>query len=296
MENELMYELRIEYGEEPENPSNIFYTMGNLIDSMGQLDLVLIEALPYTLKSSVVLQSVQQGSLISKLKSIVMSIDDEALEELDIAKIIGSYLRQGKYKFIRFLENKERINSSEETKCLKHSLENITVHNTDSNKIQPEISEKRLLNALNTISESLKQLNEGQEAIYISSEGSIIINKKFNLTTDQIEDLLTEETKKSTTKEILVIKKPDYIGRSMWQFYKSNTDGLINVRIKDESWLEEFQAGNIDLRPGDNMKVLLECNISLDRKSKETHSSYSILKVDEIIRNSRGDTDQLTLY
>lgn len=295
MKNNLLYEIKIEYGEYPKNPSNIFYSMGKLIDSMNNLDNVLMESLPCMYTSSIILESIEIGSIRVKLKTIIMNIDDEALKELDWKKFIGSFLVRAKYRIIQWIDKPESISTKSELRSLVDSIDKIADEEFGDYNISPEISSGRFLNALNLISRSMKQMKDDEKAIYISAEGAIVFNKKFSLSEEDIELLITEDKIISATKEILIVKKPDYLGISKWEFYQNGKEKIIHVKLLDDSWLKSFQSGNIDLRPGDSMEVSLETSVLLNSEMKEISISHYLHKVYRVINDRDDKFEQLTL-
>ncbi|TOB48882.1 hypothetical protein CGK04_20995, partial [Vibrio parahaemolyticus] len=63
---------------------------------------------------------------------------------------------------------------------------------------------------------------------------------KFHLTKDDVEAILIERVEKNTTTETLVIKKADFIGKSMWDFLRKKS--AISARITHEEWLDKFHS------------------------------------------------------
>lgn len=289
-----IYEIKIEFEENTRNPSNIFYSMGKMIDSMNNLDNVLVESLPCMCEMDIMLESIETGSLRTRLKTILMDIDDEDLKELNWKKIIGRFLVRAKYKIIDIIDKSETIKTKNDIKIVMNSINTIAQEEFSGYNINPNVSTSRMLDALSTISDAMKQLGENEKVIYISSEGSVVFNKNFNLSQEDIELLLTEKNVTSTTKEILVVKKPDYLGKSKWEFYHKEKEKIIYVKLLDDLWLNAFQAGNIDLRPGDSMDVSLETSISLDSEMREVSTSYYLHKVYKIIKNKDDKFQQTT--
>lgn len=77
------------------------------------------------------------------------------------------------------------------------------------------------------------------------------------------------------------VKKPAYEGNSKWTVvYKR----AIEVKFSDNDWLEEFQSGQIDLRPGSSLKVQMEERFPVNEDGECIgETSYSIVKVHEVI-------------
>lgn len=93
---------------------------------------------------------------------------------------------------------------------------------------------------------------------------------------------LTKEIVKSSGKRVVKVKKPDYLGKSMWGL---QYDGrAIEAKIVDLDWLARFQSRQIDVRPGDSLRVILYEEISYGYDNEVVHRHYEIEKVDDVIR------------
>ncbi len=296
MDQELIYSIKLEYKEHSTHPSQLFYAMGDLIESMKKLDDALIDSLPYQISNKIILESVETGSIITKLRTALDNIDDEALKELSIKKFIGSFLVKGKHKAIKLLAEKDGIADSKDFERIASSIEEVTEDELTEFGLTPNISRTKLLQAFNTISESMKQLGEEEKAIYISSEGSALINKNFSLSQDKIDELLTEKVAMSTIREIVDIKKPDYIGNSKWEVYFPQIKKYQFVKIEDKKWLGRFQSGDVDLRPGDSIDATIQSKSHIDRNSREILVEHSAQMIHRVIRNRDIKDNQASIF
>lgn len=280
------FEIKIEFEKNTKEPANIFYAMGDLINSINHFDNVILDVLPYSCESVIELQSVEIGSIKSKLRTILLKSDDEAIREFDWKKQVGSFLLKAKYKALKWLEDKDSIKDKDEILTLTGELNSLAKVEMMGHTSTFEISSKKLLESIEYISNSMAKLGENQQAIYISSEGSVIFNKSLLLTPKQIEKIITEREIVSVTESICEVKKPDYIGKSMWEFYLDERH--IKVSFDDYEWLSKFQSGHIDLRPGDSMDITLESTIYLDENNSLVEVAYRLLKVKRIIKHSKS--------
>jgi len=91
------------------------------------------------------------------------------------------------------------------------------------------------------ISTSLSPLAEGDSAKYIiPNEPEARFNLTFKLAPESIEDLVAKETLSSESEMLLKVKKPDYLGESMWDLRHGIL--TISASILDKEWLEKFQS------------------------------------------------------
>ena len=85
---------------------------------------------------------------------------------------------------------------------------------------------------------------------------------------------------------ILKVKKPDFLGESMWEFKHENR--IIEAKVLDEVWLEKFRHRSIVLKPGDAIKALVESEVNYSFEGDVVFTSHKIIKVEELISFERG--------
>ncbi len=164
-----------------------------------------------------------------------------------------------------------------ENKLLKAAEETDVIHFPSYTTVQRQ----KLLPNLNRLNKALSHLNKNDKALYISSENKTEMNAEFNIVPEKLEELLTQETLTSTSEMILKVKKPDYLGESMWEFRHGTHP--IDAKITDVNWLKDFQDRKKDVRPGDSLRVMVEIKVSYgyDREVVGTH--YVITEIKEIL-------------
>jgi hypothetical protein len=94
-------------------------------------------------------------------------------------------------------------------------------------------------------------------------------------------ELLTTRVLKNKNEMILKVKKPDFIGSSMWEFqYEGHT---IDAKILDENWLATFQRDGLGIRPGSALRAVVEIEVAYDEENEALPAKYTILNVLEIL-------------
>lgn len=80
---------------------------------------------------------------------------------------------------------------------------------------------------------------------------------------------------------ILKVKKPDYLGESMWDMRHGTI--TVQVRILDKEWLEKFQTRQVAVQPGDSIraKIQISNNYGYDGELLSTH--YEATSIIEVI-------------
>jgi hypothetical protein len=280
MESE--FYVQIDFQKGTGNPERVFQAMSDLIHTFRHIDQDLSSSIATTIHSKLILQDIEAGSIRARLRSILESIDDDGLKELDWKKLVGSYLVKGKYGILKFLEEKERIDNRKQIEDLRESLVNLAGE-ADIKKLPfyNPIPEARLIKDLQCLGNSLVPLLENDTVKFSGNGEIVIINKGFVVSPDAIEEILTERVLTGQYEVFLKVKKPDYLGQSMWEF--KHEGKLVQAKILDVLWLRRFQNKEIHLGPGDSIRVLVEVKVNYDKYGDVISSHYTVLEVKEII-------------
>ena len=288
MENEVEsdeFEITINFVRGEGEPGRVFQTMSGLIESFQSLDSHLISTLDISLEVKLVLDEVETGSLKAKFRDLVEGVSDEALKDGNWKKIIGHYLLQSKYAILRWLEDKNEIGDREDVRVLEGELLRIA-EETDIKQL-PAYSAPRpeqLLSDIQSIQASLGHLREGDSATYTYGNESIELNRDLVISSEVVREVLTKEVISNSGERIIKVKKPDYLGQSMWAFqYEGHS---IDAKILDDEWLNKFQSRSLDVKPEDSIRVILLEDISYGYECEIVHRHYEIEKVYEVIKPS----------
>jgi len=275
--------IEIQYRKESENPSRVFRSMSELIDSCQEIDRNLVTSIDVNIEPILILEDIETGSIRVWLRSLLKLIPDDAAYKLDWKPIVGQYLVRAEWAMINFLEKKTTISNVDEIKPLEDEIYELA----EKTKVKwlpayTRIPPRQLLEGMQKISQSLSHLTEGDKAKYIvPNEPEAEFNVTFNIAPESIEDLLAKETLTSESEMILKVKKPDYLGESMWDMRHGTT--IIPVRILDKDFLDKFQARRIDLRPGDSIRAKLQTSHKYDYDGELISTHYDVTEIMEVI-------------
>ena len=275
--------IEIQYKKESENPSRVFRSMSELIDSFQRIDQHLVKAIDVNTETILLLEDIEAGSIKVWLRDLLKAIPDDAVYHLDWKPIVGQYLVRAKRFIVNFLENKTTITNIDEIRPLEDDIYKLAEETRVRwlpayTRIQP----RQLLESMRDISASLSHLTEEDNAKYIvPNEPEAKFNLTFNLAPESIEDLIAKETLSSESEMLLKVKKPDYLGESMWDFRHGTS--TISASILDEEWLEKFQSRKVDVRPQDSIRVRVEISHIYDQNGDLVVTHYNILKVIGVI-------------
>lgn len=285
--------IEIDFKKDTENPSRIFQTMSELIKSFQELDNDLIKGIDSKIDPVILLEDVEIGSLKVWLVQALKGIPDESIKELEWKKAVGHYLLKAKYFIINKLEGKTAITDAQDIKDIQYELLE-EAKNTDI-KLFPAYSPiplPKLLDNIDKINKSLQHLGPGDSAFIQTGIGSKAnFNLELSFSPEDMEDLLTKESLRSTSTMILKVKKPDYLGNSMWDFKHGSR--TIHASITDANWLSRFQSRLIDIRPGDSIRASVQTIVKYGYDNELVGQSYEIVEVKEIIPMNPSDQTDL---
>jgi hypothetical protein len=264
------------------DPARIFRSMTSLIDSFQHFDKDLIQVIDVQIDPILLLEDIEAGSLRTWLRNLISTVDDSALKDGDWKKIVGAYLLRAKYILVKRLEGKTEITNREEIKEIEGDLLRIA-QDTDIQRIpsyQP-IPEARIVQAIASLSSSLRHLTPGDSAKLITPEGEANFNLSLRVSPDSLYALIVKESLTNESTLILKVKRPDYLGDSMWDFKLG--EHPLSAKILDHNWLRRFQERNIDVRPGDAIRARVHQTIDYGYAAEVIAEHYEIIEVLGII-------------
>ena len=276
------FSIEIDFQKGSESPSRIFRTMTGLIETFQELDKALVNSIDTKIEPVMIIEDIETGSIKGWFSTILKNVDDDALKKLDWKPLVGQYLVKAKYYILDFMDGKTQITSigeieDLERKLLKSAEETDVTHFPSYTPIQRQ----KLFSNIKRITDALGYLNESDKASYISSENEIIMNAQFDIVPEKIEELLTQEQIGSYSEMILKVKKPDYLGESMWEFRHGTR--TILAKIVDLEWLKSFQNREKDVRPGDSLRAQVETIVSYGYDNEVVGIHHNITEVKNII-------------
>lgn len=276
------FELVVEFKRDSGDPSRVFKTMTGLIESVQSLDQHLSYSVGPSVKTTLVLQDIQAGSLKAKLKNIIEEIPDEALKQTEIKPILGHFLVKAKHRVIDWCSDRKQVADKDEIKQLQSEIKQLA-QETDVKQLPAytEPDTESLLIDINSIRDALQNLEADDYARYESEEGVSKFNKQMEISAEIIREVMTREKLISESEKILKVKKPDYLGFSMWSFkYQGRS---IDVKILDDEWLKAFHLKKVSVLPGDSIRALVKEEVLYGYNNEVIHTNYEALKVVDIL-------------
>lgn len=279
------FEIKLEFNKDTEEPSRLFRSFADLIDSIKELDTTLAKTINSSVSSKIYLDDIEKGSLIGKLWNHLVINDDNKLDDNKIdEETINEFIEESRSKSIEFIES-----GKSEVGDLKELANNIDLLAEQKgiketfNYAEPNILD--LAKNLNDINDAVSKLTDDEKFIIKDSKNTTEeISKgteKINL--EDVENALTTEEIKSEHIVFYKIKRPDFLGDSQWDFKHGNKS--LKVKILHEEWLEDFKQGKVIVVPGDSLKVKIKQCFKYNKNGYLISEKTEIIEVLEIKRN-----------
>lgn len=277
------FEIYIDYDKDADNPERVFLALADIVSELSNFDKIICESLAIKVESKIVLDKVESGSVRAFFTNVLEHIDDESLKKLDWHGIVGSILVDGKYLLIDALKekpNKQNVDIKQLQEDIFQLSKPITEGTLKTNNYIPSVKLAKTMNNLNI---AFGHLTAGDKIKYMTKEHTIDTkyNPAYTLAYEKTQ--LIEQNMVTNQKVTLVIKKPDLLGDSQWEFkFNGNT---MKAKIEDENWLTKFQNGDFSIQAKDS----IECDLRIetnDIPESKSEVIYTILKVHQILKNN----------
>jgi hypothetical protein len=279
--------LKIDYEKDSIRPSRVFRAMSEMIEGFQSLDKNLIQSFPIKVSPVLMLEDIQVGSLRTVMKNVLTGIDDEAIKNLEWKKMVGGFLLQGKHAVLNWIAKREQIESRRALDELAHKIQKLAEHtNVLRLPLYSSPPLPLLIKDIGLISDAIRQLGPNDVATYEAEGAKSEFNKNFYFDAEFTEELLTDETISNRSEVLLRVKKPDYLGESMWEFIHAGH--VIRAKIEDHDWVVLFQFQKEEVRPGDSLRVVLETKTLHGADGGEIITYYKVLKVIGVKRATAG--------
>lgn len=265
--------IRIDFERGSENPQRVFESMSHIITSIEFFHACLLSSVSSETKTKFLLADVKEGSIESWLSPTVTG--EKSTETK--GKLVD-FLNKCTEIVLDFISEKDTIKNIDELDLLERKVSAVA----GEMKVEefPNVfylDKYRLLKGYSEIGKATKYLNDVDEAYFKTLKSNNKINKGFYLSDEDLQALVIEKVDSSRSKETLIIKKPDLLGRSMWDFIRNKV--TIPVKMRDEDWLNKFHQRLEIIAPGDGLHCDLLTLIYYDKKGVIVDMKYEVLKV-----------------
>ncbi|RVH05056.1 hypothetical protein CN217_26505 [Sinorhizobium meliloti] len=279
-------ELKIDFVEDEGSPARVFEIAAQIIRAFEDLDRALISSVDSTISTTMVLEDVEKSSLKVFLRNVLKQLDDQALKDLDWKPLVGQYLVKSKRVAIEWLDRKIDDDQPAGIEDLTERLQKLAAE-TDVRHIPdyPKLNPARIAQPLDELQRAKsKFLPDEGLVITLGKEDYRVDLSSTWMPSEHMSEVKGDKILSNTTDMVLVIKKPDLLGKSKWQFRHGKKN--LSVPITDEQWLKEFHEGAHPLSPGDALSVRMRHVAVYSEKGDLKESSETIVKVMAVIKNA----------
>lgn len=291
MPRDAEFGVRVDFRKGEANPQRIFQATVAMINALQRLDRALCSSIDVSIEPLMVLEEIEAGSLIVWLKNLIQRVDDQALRELDWRPVVGKYLVRAKYAYVNWAN---KLEGDRTLVALARDLQQIATE-TDVKRFPDYAppSTAALAEATRGVEQAKSYLIEGDKISYVVPEQPPAdFDLAVQWTDEELHKMLVKETVKAENQPMtLIVKKPDYLGQSKWEFRHGRRPILANVA--DVEWLVRFQTRKIDVRPGDALRCLVNVEHHYGYDNELISETVVVVKVAEVLENqiNQGEMD-----
>jgi len=275
--------IHIEFTPNTQNPHRLLKSAGLFIESLQVVDSLLLSSVDTNIRPIFVLEEIEIGSLKLWMKQCLESISDNDLRNLNWKKAVGRYLVKGKHKLLAAMNASPQLPSRHQLEILSVELHTLA-QETDVKQMPSYTAIKPvdLAKEIKKINDAIYDLEASDRITFISDDGQAQIYSGIIITQESITELFTENEIENEIEIILVVRRPDFLGETKWEFRHEKKS--VSAKIEDEGWLSDYRAAKIDIRPGDALRVKARESVTYDKAGEVIKNEMAIVKVIKIIR------------
>lgn len=278
------FDIRLAFERNTENPSRLFKSFAEMIDGINSLDYIIAESVNTKVKSKIVLDDIEKGSLIGRFWNELVVTEDGQIDNSPDDEKIEEYIEESRAESFKFLAEKKHTVDDLENLKVKISEIAESKDLTDSfNYAEPDTL--KLAEAINKINDSTDKLSE-TESFELKSPNREVKEIKSGTTkidVEEVENALTDNEIINESEVFYLIKKPDFLGDSAWSFKHGNKS--VSVKILHQEWLDNFHSGQIPVVPGDSLHVKINQTSKYNRNGYLISEKTEIIEVIDVIHN-----------
>ncbi len=262
--------------------SRVFLATHDFIKACERLDDELVLSIDSNIETVLVLEDIEAGSIKTWLRNGLTAVEDDALKALDWKPLVGKYLVRAKYAVIRWIDDDATPRSLTD---LRREIQQIAA-DTDVRHLPDYTapSPGALITAIKDFQAVKGRLLPGDTATLLTEDGNIPFDLSVILNIEDIEALAVARTIPNPPVEmILPVKKPDYLGESMWELRHGKRN--ISARIEHQDWLRRFQQRQVDVRPGDALRCVVAIETLYGFDNELLAERFTVTEVLEVMMN-----------
>lgn len=295
-EFDFTFGVDFEYGTG--SASRVFAAVQDFIRACDAFDKHLITVVAPHITPMLLLGNIEAGSLRAKLRYALRSLDDDALRNLDLRRLLGTFLVDAKYFLLKWTaeERPQRLSVLREelVYIADQTLIDISLLQSRGEAMQEDFQSRparplppeHLIQAIRGFQRVTSHLTQGDQAYMITHTGTRHdMNLSASFSAQELKALLVRNTKiVPMPYATLIVRKPDYLGKSRWLVRHDDRD--IAVKIEDREWLTRFQSQAVTVQPRDALVCTMRVEEEYDMDGLLVRERFIVEHVNTIIRQA----------
>lgn len=245
----------------------------SLIAALDGLDHALLSSIDTNLEPVSILNDIQHSSLKILLARALKGVSDDAINNLEWKKWVGSLLVKGKHWLLARLD----ADSPEINRALIELSGDYKSAPSLIGYDPPSLTDVRA--AMDAVSKARANLS-GQEVKVQTEHGDIILQDVF------LPSVIPSETEivskvVNRGKEFFKVKTTDMLGNAQWTVIRNGR--AVKVDILHREWLDKYQQRATPILPGDSLECVFEETVFYDACQNELERKLAVIEVVQVI-------------
>lgn len=275
MEQTEIYSITFDYVKGKTDIIALFTDIVDILQNFDKLNNTLCRSIDSNIKASSYLLDIEKGSIKVFLTDILNSVPDDVLKEGDYKKIIGVFLVKAKHLILQKLNSTKQLplaqRETELFNCVSEEYKKLP----NNNLFQKELNKNEILSAINAVVQSSKKVDK--VSFCRQNDFPEIIDTTFEYVSLET----SKENKKTNSFDVsLIIKKPDLLTTSKWEFIF--IDRKITATIEDSDFLNKVKLGEVSFCSNMEMSCRIRTEVLFSDNQEPEEAKYFIEKVHSI--------------
>lgn len=277
------YQVKLDFQQGTENPARLFYSFAEILNGLSSLDLLLAKSIDSDIDAKLILNDIKKGSILADLNS-VFSVTRQKLN-VEIGRTDTQEFLDRSRRAVLETAKKKTIGINELEELNKKIDEAASDSNLQDsfNYFSPDPLD--LAQSINQISQATDKLHDNETySVKDDSNKSITLDRTTGkIDMESIELALTHEVLENESEALYLIKKPDFLGDTQWEFKYGARN--LKAKILHNEWLDEFHSGRVVVVPGDSLKVRIRHTAKYNKHGHLISEKIEITKIIDIKHN-----------
>lgn len=261
-----------------ESPSAFFDSVGEVLESLQFLDANLLNFVAPEGQVRLSIADISISSLRLKLATVLEHIPEEVLGSGDWKKVLGFYLVKARKSILAYLRKAPKTATVESIEALGEELDSAAY---DAIQQRRRFPRTLLVYMLSRVIRAVQSVPV-PETVTVETDGEKYQLPRNTIITSEVANTIATADLEPFEQEMtLLVKKPDMIRRSQWEFV--DRGHVIREKMLNEDWVTQYQNRLIDLNPGDAVDA--KVRVTPRPVTGKTEAAYEVLTIHRVVSN-----------